>query len=117
MGIIFGKTEIRKSFEEKMYARVNYTCTKNVNSRLWNPGYSLNKVIGTVAQSISQGSERNPAITPLTKNEATAFSTFVDRRLVDQATITLIEQKPSESKAAKVSEKPRPTYAQITKSS
>jgi len=27
-----------------MYARVSYTCTKQVNAKLWNPGYSLNKV-------------------------------------------------------------------------
>ena len=28
----------------EMYARVSYTCTKQVNAKLWNPGYSLNKV-------------------------------------------------------------------------
>jgi len=28
-----------------MYARINYTCTKNVNSKLSNPGYSLTKVV------------------------------------------------------------------------
>jgi len=27
-----------------MFARISYTTTKHVNSRLWNPGYSLNKV-------------------------------------------------------------------------
>ena len=30
---------------EIMYARINYTCTKNVNSKLSNPGYSLTKVV------------------------------------------------------------------------
>jgi len=28
-----------------MYARVSYTCTKQVNTRLSNPSYSLHKVV------------------------------------------------------------------------
>ena len=93
-----------------MYARVNYTCTKNVNSRLWNPGYSLNKVIGTVAQSIT---------TPLTQNEATDFSALVERQFAEQTPVAIIENKTIEKKEAKVTshviEKPRASYAQITK--